>query len=206
MELLGDLPPIPVVAHPRQRRCAISCVDFKHVEARRDTKGDRGGRLPKTGPLDHSTVLVDGLTLLEAEICIGLHGWRLDEGLELVAWVSRCALNTENSLDGLLAKNRVTKTISHMRELLIISPLDLVLAAFIVVVLVGGGTILQGLLIINFLGLGEPGACWLSPSVVVLKEPILEVIIVALRERGLIEALGNVRLVVEVFGAYLSNV
>jgi hypothetical protein len=119
--------------------------------------------------------------------------------------VSRSALNTENSFDRLLAKNRVTKTVRHVWEFLIISPLDLVFASFVVVVVMGGGTVFQILLIINFLGLREPSACWLSPSVVVLEEPILQVIIVALCERGLIEALGNIRLVVEIFRTYLSD-
>jgi hypothetical protein len=66
----------------------------------------------------------------------------LDEGLELVTWMSRRTLNTKDSLDGLFAEDRVTETVSNVGELLIISPLDFVLGTLIVIVMVSSGAVL----------------------------------------------------------------
>ena len=51
--------------------------------------------------------------------------------------MSRCALNTKNLLDRLLSQDRVAETVGNMRELLLLSPLDIELGALIVIVMVG---------------------------------------------------------------------
>jgi hypothetical protein len=91
--------------------------------------------------------------LLETQSCIGFHAWGLDEGLELITWVSRGTLNTKDSLDGLFTEDGVTETFSNVGELLVISPLNLELGALIVIVMVSSRAVLQGLSEVNFLGL-----------------------------------------------------
>lgn len=118
LELLGDLPPIPVVGHPACGRCTVSSVNFENVEARGKTKHDSGHGLPEASPFDNSTVLVNDFTLLETQVFIRRHARGLNERLELVTRMSRGTLNTENSLDRFFTEDGVTKTISNVRELL----------------------------------------------------------------------------------------
>lgn len=106
--------------------------------------------------------------------------------------MSRCTFNTEDSLNRLFTEDWVSETVSNVRELLIISPFLLVFSSFVVIVMSGGGAVVKGLLVVDFLGLGEPGTCWLSPSVVVLKELVLQVIIVFLGVINLVESLWDV--------------
>lgn len=119
--------------------------------------------------------------------------------------MSRGTLNTKDSLDWFFTKDGVSETISNVRELLCISPLDLIFGALVIPV-VKGGAVVKLLLEVQFLSLGEPGACWLSPSVVVLEELILQMVVVSLGVINLVEALGDVGLIVKVFRANLSNV
>lgn len=67
--------------------------------------------------------------------------------------MSRRTLDTKDSLDGLFTEDRVTKTVSNVGELLVISPLKFVLGTLIVIVMVSSGAVLQGLCEIDFLGL-----------------------------------------------------
>lgn len=60
-----------------------------------------------------------------------------------------------------------------MRELLLFGPLNIEFGALIVIVMVSMRTVGQGLLVVNFLGLGEPGAGRLSPSVVEVEEHVV---------------------------------
>lgn len=62
-----------------------------------------------------------------------------------------------------------------MGEFLIVAPVNLKLISSIVVVVGCGGTVLQHLLIVDFLSLGEPGACGFPPSMIVLKESVVQV-------------------------------
>lgn len=192
LELLRDLPPVPVVGHPRQGGCTISCIDLENIESRRDTKDDSCQGLPEASPFNDSAVFINSFTLLEAKVSIRLHTWGLNERLELVTWMSRCSLDTEDSLNRLFTKNWVAETVSDVRELLVISPLDFVFAAFVVIVVGRCGAILQSLLEVYLLSLGEPGACGLSPSVVVLEEPVLQVSVEFLGVLSLVEAFRDV--------------
>ena len=123
----------------------------------------------------------------------------------MVTRVSRGTLNTEDSLDWLFTEDGVSETVSNVGELLCVGPLNLILGALVIPV-ANCGAVVKLLLEVQFLSLGEPGACWLSPSVVVLEELILQVVVIALRVVNLIEALGDVGLIFKVFGANLSNV
>jgi hypothetical protein len=60
-----------------------------------------------------------------------------------------------------------------MRELLLLSPLDIELGALIVIVMVSMRAVGKGLLVVNFLGLGQPGAGRLPPSVVEVEEHVV---------------------------------
>lgn len=60
-----------------------------------------------------------------------------------------------------------------MRELLLFGPLNIELGALIVIVMVSMRAVGQGLLVVNFLGLGEPGAGRLPPSVVEVEEHVV---------------------------------
>lgn len=79
-----------------------------------------------------------------------------------------------------------------MRELLFFSPLNIEFTAFIVVVVMSVGSVFQSLLVINFLGLREPGSCWFSPSVVVLKEHVVQVLVNTTDRLNLVEMGRNV--------------
>jgi len=107
LELLWNIPPVPVVSNPVRAWCTIASVHLEDIEGRGCTEHNCGHSLPEAGPFDDATVLVDNLTLLEGEICIRLHGRCLDEGLQLVARVSWSALNTENALNRLFLQNWV---------------------------------------------------------------------------------------------------
>lgn len=64
-----------------------------------------------------------------------------------------------------------------MRELLFLSPFNIKFSSLIVVVVVSMLSVLKGLLEINFLSLREPGAGGFSPSVVEVKEHIVQVLV-----------------------------
>jgi hypothetical protein len=206
LELLGNIPPVPVVSNPVRAWCTITSVHLEDVEGRGSTEHNCGHSLPEAGPFDDATVLVDNLTLLEGEICIRLHGRCLNEGLQLVARVSWSALNTENALNRLFLQNWVSETVGNVGELLLIGPLDVVFGALVVIVVGSCGTVLELLLEVELHGLREPGACWLSPAVVVLEESVVKVGVELLCALNLVETFGHVRHVLEIVGADLSDV
>jgi len=88
--------------------------------------------------------------------------------------MSRGPFDSKNALNGLFTEVRVAKTVSNVRELLVVGPIDVSVLTFIVVVVFSCWSIFLSFLEIDFLSLGEPCACWLSPSVVKLKEPIVQ--------------------------------
>jgi len=144
--------------------------------------------------------------VLEAQVLIWIHRWSLDEWLQLVAWVRWSTLDTEDSLDWLLLQDWVTKSVSHVWELLLISPLNVVFGALIVIVVGSCWTVLQLLLEVKLLSLGEPGAGGLSPSVVVLEESVVQVRVEALGVLNLVEALWNIADLIQVLWSDLRNV
>ena len=122
-------------------------------------------------------VLINDLPLLEAECGIRVHGWGLDEWLELIPRMSGGALNAKNLLDRLLSQDGISETVGDMRELLLLSPLDIELRALIVIVMVRMWAVGQRLLMVKFLGLREPGTGRLPPSVVKVEEHVVQVLV-----------------------------
>jgi hypothetical protein len=64
-----------------------------------------------------------------------------------------------------------------MREFLILSPLNIKFSSLIMIIVMSYWAIFQGLLIVNFLSLGEPSAGGFSPSVVEIEEHIIQLYI-----------------------------
>jgi hypothetical protein len=174
LELFWDRPPVPIVSHPVDRWCAISSVDLKEVEAWHEAESAHCHGLPEADPFDDATILIDRFTLLEAQRGVRVHRWGLNEGLELITRMCRCSLDTDNALNRLLTKDRVSKSARHVRELLIIAPLNFPLVALVVIIMTGSWPVGKSLLVVNLLGLGEPFACRLSPSVVELKVDVVQ--------------------------------
>ena len=93
-----------------------------------------------------------------------------------------------------------------MWEFLIITPLDFVLVSLIVIIVCGGWTILQSFLVVEFLSLREPGSCWFSPPVVILKVDVLQLGIRLVQDSILVESFWDVALRIEIFRSDLGNV
>lgn len=87
--------------------------------------------------------------------------------------MGRCALKTKDTLNRLFTKDGVTKTVSNMWEFLLLSPLNIMLSALIMIVVMGFRSVFKSFLKVDFLSLREPCACWFSPSMVELKENIV---------------------------------
>ena len=81
------------------------------------------------------------------------------------------------------------------------------LGSTIVIVMSGGRSVLESLLITDLLTLREPGSCWLSPSVVVLKEFVIEMVLnLSFRVSNLVISSRHVALLVKVVRTYLGDV
>lgn len=91
--------------------------------------------------------------------------------------MSRCSFNSKDSFDWLFSEDGVSESVSHVGELLLVGPLDVVLASLIMVVVISGGSVLESLKMIELLSLGEPGPGGLSPSVIELKEHVVQVLV-----------------------------
>lgn len=208
LELLRNLPPVPVFGNPASGGGSVASVHFEDIESRGGSEGDSGHTFPEAGPLDHAPILVNDFSLFKVEICVGLHRGGLHKWLQLVLRVSWCTLKTQNLLDRLELENGVAQTVGNVGELLLIGPLNVVLGALIVIVVGSAGLVLQGLLIVQLASLGEPGTGGLSPSVVVLEESVVELLVHGGVVQGhhLVEALGNVTHLLQVVGSNLRNV
>lgn len=73
LELFWDLPPVPVVSQPAEGGGTVGSIDLECVEAGAEAKGAESQGFPESDPLDNSSVLIDGLSLLEVECGIGVH-------------------------------------------------------------------------------------------------------------------------------------
>ena len=62
-----------------------------------------------------------------------------------------------------------------MRELLIIAPFNLPFVTLVVIIVTGSRPVFKSLFVVDLLGLGEPGAGGLSPSVVEFKVDVVKV-------------------------------
>lgn len=174
LELLWDLPHIPVWGSPFQWWNTISCVDFKGIECRPCSKGNTTYDFPKLDPFTNFLILIDHFSLLEVQCWIRIHRRGLHKWLELISRVSRSSFKPENSFNRFFFQNWVSKSISYMREFLFISPFNIILASLIVIVMMSLWPLLQPFLEIDLLGLWEPGSCWLSPSVIEFKEHVVQ--------------------------------
>ena len=150
-------------------------------------------------------VLINCLTEFETKCGIWCHIRGLDEWLELIAGMSWCSLKTNDSFNWLFTKHWISKSASNMWELLIITPLDFVLVSLIVIIVCGGWTILQSFLVIELLSLREPGSCWFSPSVIILKVDVLQLGIRFVHDCILVESFWDVALCIEILWSDLSN-
>jgi len=171
LELSWDIEPIPVLGHPRKRWGAISVINFEQIETWAHSENDSGGSLPEFAPFADSGVLVDDFTLLEVQSGVGLHWWGLEERLELITWVGWSSLKTDDLFDGLFSQHGETESGGDVRELLVLSPLDVVLGSLLVP-MVDGWPVLQRLLPSELDVEKLSGG--LSPSVVVLEEHVVQ--------------------------------
>lgn len=206
LELLRDLPEVPVLCHPLQGRSTIGGIDFEAVECGPCSQGDCSQGFPEADPLGHSLVFINNFTLLEAECGIRVHGRGLNERLELIARVSGGTLNTQNALDWLLTKHGIAETVGDMRELLLFGPLDIELGTLIMIVVMSNGALLKSLLVVDLLSLREPCAGGLPPSVVEIEEHVVQVSILVSNRLNLIEVRGDVADLVEILGSHLTDV
>jgi len=120
--------------------------------------------------------------------------------------MSWSTLNTENALNRFFTKNGIPKTISDMREFLLLSPFNIELWALIVIIMVSMRAVLKGLLVVNFLGLREPSAGGLPPSVVEIEEHVVKLHISVTDWFDLIEVRRNVADFTEVLWSNLTDV
>lgn len=206
LKLLRDLIPIPIVSHPTETRCAITRIHFKSVETWHGTKSQSSKGFPETCPFNYFSVFVDDFAVLKVQSGIRIHAWCLNERLELITRVSGCSFNTENALDGLLSQNGIPESVCNVREFLIVTPVYLVLVASVVIVMCGSRSVFQHFLVVELLGLREPGACGFSPSVIVFEEAIVEMSVGFHRVLKLIKALRDVTFRVEIIRPDLSDV
>jgi hypothetical protein len=93
-----------------------------------------------------------------------------------------------------------------MRELLLLSPLDVPLKSLVVIVVMSYRSILKGLSVVDLLGLREPGAGGFSPTVVEVKEHVVKVAILVADRLNLVEVCGDVRGFIQILGPYLTDV
>ena len=206
LELLWDLPPVPIIRHPVEGGCSIGRVDLKEVEAGSEAKSAHRHGFPEAHPLNYTTVLIDSLSLLEVERGVGAHRRRLNEWLELVTGMRWCSLNAEDAFDGLLAEDGVAKTRGDVRELLVITPLDFPLVTLVVIVMARRWPRLKSLLVVDLLGLREPGAGRLSPSVVELEVNVVQMGVDVFTVGGLVVLGWDETLLLQVLRADLRNV
>jgi len=207
LELLGDLPPVPIVSHPAGRRSTISSINFERVKSWHESKSAKSHCLPESSPLDNFVVFVNSFTMFEIQGGVWIHTGCLDEGLELVAGMGRCALNANYTLNRLLSQDWIAKTVCYMWEFLIITPINFVFATTIVVVVGSRGPVLQLLLEIDFLSLTKPLASRFSVPMVELEETIVKVLIRFMESRVfLVEPCRHVAFFVQVFRSNLGDV
>lgn len=117
-----------------------------------------------------------------------------------------CSFESEDGLDGLSSEHGISESVSDMGEFLVLSPLDIVLGALAVVVVVGLGSALEGLKVVQFLGLREPCSCGLSPPVVVLKVHVVQMDVSIPNGLHLIEVGRNIASLIEVLRPDLADV
>ena len=120
--------------------------------------------------------------------------------------MSWCTLNTKNFFEGLFTKDWITKTIGNVRELLFLCPFNIPFGTLIVIVVVCNWTVFKSLLEIDLLGLREPSAGRLSPSVVEIEEHVVQVVVLVTNRLNLVEVRGYITHLIQILRSYLTNV
>ena len=92
-----------------------------------------------------------------------------------------------------------------MRELLVIPPFDFPFVTSVVIVVARRRPILEHLLVVDFLGLGEPDAIRLPPPVIEREVFVVQMLIDSLLVGDLVQVAGDVVLLVEVLGSDLCD-
>ena len=128
----------------------------------------------------------------------------MNEWLELVSWVGWSSLETKDSLDRFFSQSWESEPGGDVRELLVLSPLHIVLGALVVVVVISGWLVSQGLLKLQLHRVGL--SSWLSPSVVVLEEHVVQVQVVSESQSGLVHVRRDVAYLINHTWSHLSDV
>jgi len=115
------------------------------------------------------------------------------------------SFNAQNSLDRFLPKDRVPKPVGYVGEFLVLSPLNIVLATLVMVVVMRGRPVLQCFEMVNLLSLREPSPCGFPPSVVELKEHVVEMLVLVIRRLKLVEMGRDVAHFIKVLGSDLAD-
>lgn len=113
----------------------------------------------------------------------------------------------ENLLNWLFTQDWVAKSVSHMREFLIVSPFNFILGALVMVVVSCGWPALQLSLEVYFLSLRNPCSGRLSPPMVVLEVLVFESL-VSFRSQGyrlFVKFISNILHFIQILGSYLTN-
>lgn len=87
--------------------------------------------------------------------------------------MGRSSFESKNLFKDSLSEYRISKSVSNVGELLILSPFDIELRPFLIWVVIFR-SILFSLFKVDLLCLREPGSCWFSPPVVEVKEHVVE--------------------------------
>lgn len=206
LELLRNLPPVEVISHPTERGQTVTLVALKDIESRVGTKSADSHHFPESDPFEKSTVFVDSFSLSKVKSGIWVHRGSLHEGLELISRMSRSSLNAEDAFNRLFTKYRVSKTVGNMRELLVVLPLNFPLITSIVIIVSSSGQALLILSMVQFLSLREPSTSWLSPSVVILKEHVVQIRVLFLMGIFLGEASWNITNLIQIIRTNLGDV
>lgn len=94
----------------------------------------------------------------------------------MVTWMGGSSFDAKDAFDGLFAKDGVSKTAGDVRELLIVSPLDLPLVTLVVIVMARSWSVPKSLLMVDLLSLREPRTGRLSPPMIELKVNVFQVV------------------------------
>ena len=143
--------------------------------------------------------------MLEVECGIWVHWGCLYEWLELIAWMCGSSFDAKYPFNWFFSQQGITQSVSDMWEFLVFSPLDIVFAALIMIIMMCLRSVLQGLLEVDFLSLWEPCSCRFSPPVVEFKEQVVQVHVLVTCCLQLVEVWSNVTYFVQVVWSDLAD-
>jgi len=118
--------------------------------------------------------------------------------------MSLSSLKSYDSFDWLFSEFWVSQSCSNMREFLIFSPFNIIFVTFIVIVVISGWSVSQ--LFSEFKFNFHLLSSWLSPSVIVLEEHIVQTLTILKLRVDLIHMGWDIALIINYTWSYLSNV